>query len=242
MFRLVFLTFLTLAVVPNISADVIVGLPADNAEGNCIPFGCGDLERGAGTGTRYQQVYSASDFSSELDISGVTFFLTQSVPYSGTLGYLDGGTYTVSLSTTSEPVDGLNLSNFDANVGADNTMIFSGSLPASVPFGGSFTLENAGTFLYNPAAGNLLMDIQITGITAPSSFTLLDARNGTAGGIFSRADNLSTGSNDYGLVTQFDATVPGIPAINAIPEPSSIALLGLVLGSFALIHRMRKRS
>jgi hypothetical protein len=90
-----------------------------------VPFGCGTLLSGGGTfGTRYQQVYSSSDFPGTIDITGVTFFLTQFIPADPSSGFLNGGTYIVSLSTTSQPVNGLNLSDFDANVGVDHKVIF----------------------------------------------------------------------------------------------------------------------
>lgn len=239
MLRFAAFLLLIAGLVPRVSADVVVGLPPDAADGNCVPFGCGDLLSGGGiTGTRYQQVYSATDFSGTIDITGLTFFLTQFIPTDPSSGFLNGGTYTVSLSTTSQPVNGLNLADFDANVGADDTVIFSGALPAFVAFGGSFTLGGTGDFSYNPAQGNLLMDIQIVGLSAPTTGeTFLDARNGTAGGVFSRADNLATGFDDTGLVTEFDTTTT-----SSVPEPSSIVLLIVALGSWAAVRRVKSLS
>ena len=70
------------------------------------------------------------------------------------------GTYQVSLSTTSKPVNGLS-SNLASNIGADNTVIFTGNLGGTGTVS-SFTITGTAPFVYDPAAGNLLVDIVVT--------------------------------------------------------------------------------
>ena len=202
-------------------ASVIIGTPAD-FPGNCAPFGCV-----LGDSTRYQQVYNSSSFAVPINITGITFFHT----VSNDTGVLNGGTYTVRLSTTSKAVNGLDLVTYDNNLGADNTQVFSGSLPGTVAFGGSFTLPSSG-FLYDPSMGNLLMDILITGASRTAPNVFMDARNGTAGTLFSRATNVvGFGFDSFGLVTQFETEA-------AVPEPSTA---GLLLSGLAAAWALRRR-
>jgi len=203
------LLVLGFAAVSLVHADTTVGLPPDAGNGNCFPFGCPHNF----SQTHYQQLYAASDFSGPISITGLSFFNTQ---------FLNGGTpatgtFTVSLSTVSTT-----LAAFTSliAVGGNNTQIFSGSLPALIA--GVMTLSGGGPFNYNPGAGNLLMDVTISGGADPNPALFLDARNGTASGIFSRQMNGTGASNDgWGLVTRFNGT--------AVPEPSSVLLFGSLL-------------
>lgn len=201
-------------------ASVLIGTPAD-FPGNCAPFGCT-----LGPSTRYQQVYDSASFSGPINITGITFFHT----VSNDSGILNSGTYTVRLSTTSKAVNALDLVTYDNNLGADNTQVFSGSLPPSVPFGGSLTLSSSG-FLYDPSLGNLLMDILISNAQRSTPVMYMDARNGTAGTLFSRATDVATGSDSFGLVTQFETDT-------AIPEPSTA---GLLLAGLTAVWALRRK-
>jgi hypothetical protein len=199
---------------------MIIGLPAD-ATGNSFPFGY-DF---GGTNTRYQQVYDASNFAGPIDIAKITFFKTV-VPG----GSLASGDYTFSLSTTSVAVNALDPVNFDNNLGPDNQLfnvftLAGGLAPTELSFAGT-------PFDYDPTSGNLLLDIQIAGFSHSGGAAAFDARNGTAGGIFSSAHNFSSSpaTDNFGLVTAFAP----------VPEPTAAVLFGV---GFALVSgAMRSRS
>jgi hypothetical protein len=136
--------------------------------------------------------------------------------------------FRVYLSTTDAAVDGLDTTNFDANIGPDEAIFFSGTLDG--PVDSKLSLSGS-PFLYDPAKGNLLLDIraEYTGFQFGST-VYLDAMNGDAGGIFSRAQDYVSGNAGYGLVTGF----------TAVPEPpaaSTMLLAGAVLLSTRLILR-----
>ena len=137
-----------------LKADVIIGLPAVPNQGNCIPFSCAGFFQL----NTYQQVYSAGAFSGPVDITGIDFFDTQILPN----GTVDSGTYTLSLSYTSKPVGGLDLSNPANNSTSGAQVFFSGSLPNFV--GGMLDFVGA-PFIYDPTLGNLLLTVSISGAT-----------------------------------------------------------------------------
>ena len=108
----------------------------------------------------------------------------------------------------------LDLGTLSNNVGADNTLVFSGPLPGLA--GGVLHIVLSTPYTYDPANGNLLMDLFSSGGSGGGVF--MDARNGTAGGLFSRAmtPGCCSGDSDWGLVTGFST---------GVPEPSTWALM-----------------
>lgn len=205
----------------------IGGLPAGaqlvgtGTGANFFPFG-------NSSGTIYQQVYAASDFASgQQFINAFQFFRGTS---EGTT--LATAVYNIFLSTTSAAVDGLNTIDLDANRGADNTLFgtftLGGLAPAELVFSGN-------PFVYDPSAGNLLIDMRITGQSTPGT-AAFKANNGDAGGVYSRVYNFGSGTSGYGLQTEFSTT-----PVTATPEPATLLLTITGLGSVALVRRRRQR-
>lgn len=207
--------------------SITIGGPGDAGSGNSYPFGFSIAA--------FQQVYASSDFTGPINITGLTFFNTNFAA-----GTIQTANYNIQLSTTSAAVNGLS-NTFAANLGPDNTTVFNGSLTG--PASPNFSIVTT-PYTYLPTNGNLLLTIFKTGITGPDSSVFLDARNGTAAGLFSRKYSFSGTTtafnggfdNNYGLVTRFNTS-------SAVPEPGSLALLtGLgVNGSLFAIRRLRHK-
>lgn len=182
-------------------------------------------------GMRYQQVYASSQFSGPVTIDEIDFrngiFVDEA--FTSTISNIQ-----ISLSTTSTSVDGLS-STFASNTGADNTLVYSGSLTLSSTNaagpGNTHVFDIAihlqTPFTYNPANGNLLLDVDnLSGANAAINLDFFDAVN-TAGDPVSRVwgtegqPNATTGTVDtIGLITRFDT-------VAAVPEPGTILFAGL---------------
>jgi hypothetical protein len=142
----------------------------------------------------------------------------------------------IDLSTTSIAPDALSTT-FANNVGANDVTVFNGSLslsslftgPAGGPKAFDIVINLTTPFAYNPASGNLLLDVR--DVSGASAAFFMDAQS-TLGDSVSRAftDNSgtvndATGVTDtLGLVTQFTLT--------PVPEPGTMFLLAAgVLGA-----------
>jgi phosphatidylinositol-3-phosphatase len=172
---------------------------------------------------RYQQVFDASQFSCLRNGGGIIQSIAfrghgPGVPFTATIPQLQ-----VNLSTTNKTPDGLS-SSFAANVGADDTQVFSGPLSAAVTFTGDatnfeVTITFTTPFVYDPAKGNLLVDLRNVqgGTEVPPNDQQLDGTL-TSGDSVSRVYNFGDVSaatagqsggvdekDTFGLVTRFNA-------------------------------------
>jgi hypothetical protein len=214
-----FLSIMLLAFAAQAQASVVVG---SNDSSSCYPFGC----FASSGGIVFQQIYDSSAFSNALDFNNIGFFLSSD-------GIMDNATYTISFSTTSNSVLGLDTDYFN-NIGPDNTIfgIYSLGGPATS------VLSLAGNmFHYDPLMGNLLMQVVVDFVNDSGDFPSFQADY--SGMLTSVLVADSWGAyNDIGaLVTQFDF----IDTKVNIPEPGGIWLFGLGLAVLGLTRRRKRQ-
>ena len=209
----------------SLRADTLV-LGEPPKTGNCDPFGCPTF---FGLGT-YQQVYLSSAFPGAISIDDLTF--AQAINNGGVPA---SGTFTLTFSYTSAMPGDLDLTNAANNVGSGSEGFFTGTLPALTAEGPLDLLTFAGTpFVYNPADGNLLLTVTVTGSTNSRPYLYLDEAGSTA--VTSDAYfGPVNGGNDPGLVTSFEYTAPDR---KNTPEPGSLLL---VLAGIGLIGYQGRR-
>ncbi len=188
---------------------------------------------------RLRQVYAASEFASLPE----PVFVTQ-IAYrpDGIFGESFSRTIAdiqINLSTTSAAPDGLSAT-YDANVGADDTVVFHGPLtisssntgPPQGPKDFDILIGLQTPFFYDPRAGNLLLDYREF-IVDGFPLRFLDTQDMIGDSISEVSGfGFTTGfTHTDGFVTRFQFEA------SAIPEPATLWLLGLGLAGL-LCHRL----
>jgi hypothetical protein len=231
----------TTVITPNGQASV------EGNVNNVFPFSLGQDIGEVPSGTqRYQQVYSASDFAALAAggeyITQIAFRPDDNVgaAFSSTLPSIR-----IDLSTVSVGPDALSTT-FAGNVGANDTIVYGGATGAALSLSSSFTGPVGGPkqfdiiinlttpFFYNPAAGNLLLDVRNFGGGTTANFDTEDFSGDSVSRVTTMGSGVGSATADLadsdGLVTQFTTVVP---------EPGTMALAALG-GASLLLFRRRK--
>ena len=225
--RLSLLLLILVSTVARADLTTTPDLPGDSY--NSIPFGAGS------SFSRYQQVHGASEFANPVDISSLAFSPKETGGLMGTIQF--------RLGVTSVAVGALS-TDLDMNITAPMATVFSEPVSQTVTSAGhdSFSVVFPFTtpFHYDPNAGNLLVEMTMTnggyvGQTYMMSYapTTTEASRAwqTAG-----AGAIASGADSNALRIQMGVTT-------AVPEPSSILMLGCVgvgIGTSCYIKRRRR--
>jgi hypothetical protein len=201
-------------------ASIILAQNGPHASFNVIPFG---PLFGAGS---YQQLYSSSLFAGPMLIDSIAFSPDTTGTYSAT-------SLAIEFTTTNVAIGALSPS-LTSNYTRPLTTVFSSPVSESITGGSetfSLVFDFATPFLYNPALGNLLMEVDIIGQSGISGVSRADA-----GPISSRAfvsSSFGAGADAVALRTEFQ--------VSAVPEPGILGLLGVGLAGLAA-SRARRRT
>src|SRR3954470_13937722 len=190
-------------VVPNASATT------DTFNANAFPFHCGGASLSS---QRYQQQYDAGEFPSAGAITTVSFRTD------GAFGSAFGPTtlpgVTITLSTSTATMGAMS-STFADNVGSDVATVYSGDLVLSSAASGGpphtfdVTIPLQHAFNYNPANGNLLLDVSVPTCVVTTFLDVADLAQVDKLYSFSSASLTGNSNPAAGLVTQFTFTPPG---------------------------------
>ena len=219
-------------VVPN-SARTTEGNANNSYPFNITPFGL--------PSQRYQQLYAASQFGGGGLITQIIF---RPDAFSGTAFTSTLSDIQIDLAYSSAPDDGLSTT-YANNITAGDTIVFArGPLalhsaftgPANGPKDFDIVITLTTPFFYNPALGNLLLDVRNYGAGSTTVFDAVFTSGDGVSRVFSTTNvNDPTGITDsLGLVTGF----------NIVPEPGTAAMLlaggGTLLALFGGCRRRRR--
>ncbi|HEY7901130.1 MAG TPA: PEPxxWA-CTERM sorting domain-containing protein [Caulobacteraceae bacterium] len=205
----------------NASASVTVG--TFTGQGNCFPFNCNDSGVTSGQSIDYEQMYSSTAFATTTTFNQITF---NAFAGAGN-GSVISGNYDIIFGTTTQALGSgypLTLSNTQT--------FFDGALSSGG--GATFSIDGS-SYTYNPADGNLVMEVVVTNqANVPNGSGNSYFQADTSGSVMSRA-YLITGaagvSDGTSLVTTF----------GAVPEPAAWALMLAGFAGLGGALRSRRR-
>jgi PEP-CTERM motif-containing protein len=231
------------------AAEIFIDAPGLGGPGNTSALQPFAFEQAGATSIRYQQVYSASEFRNELPQGGFISALIFASDYETGRNFITGWpSVQIDLSVAQRGADELS-SVFADNVGADALTVYpNGPLSLTGTAQGTTSrISFQNPYFYDPAQGNLLLEIRIF---SPSGFPNdpfrragpLEAYDNILGSdtvsrVFAYDANATSGIADsIGLLTIFVAT--------PVPEPSTTALTVLaisVFGSWLIRRRLASK-
>lgn len=218
------------------SSSIVVPNANETVEGpgnNIFPFASGGF-----VPMRYQQVYASSQFGGSTVTITQLVFRRDSTQGAASFTIPD---IQIELMTTSANVAAPSAT-FSSNRGADAVVVYPRATPMAFSSSGTATPQafdlvvNLVTpFTYNPAAGNLLMEVRHYGTTSPGvSFDAVNS--GEVGRVYDNTsanpDTVTTGTvngGTTGLVTKFVTGSGAAPA----PAPIASAIGDVITGSGA---------
>lgn len=213
----------------------IVPASAATVQGNSsqIPLDTGGPER-------FQQVYDASLFGAYpqgIYVTLLAFRVDENLGHSFATTVSD---IEVHLSTTPQAVNSLSPI-FDLNVGADDKIVAGrephfltggpGAPGVLSPFSVVLDFRSNPLFLYDPAAGNLLLDIKVFTGASTSPFDSFDVAGDSISSVFGYGQTMpSSGqASSLGLAT--------LLGVRNVPEPSTVSFLIFGAATMALFAR-----
>jgi hypothetical protein len=231
---LAFFAMTSIQLCPSACADSTLFLSGAGGT-STDPFGGGDISGTPVTNTlEHEDIYGASAFSG---VGAVTFTsLDYTIFTREQNGQPASAVYDVTIGMSTTNVSAANpFPNFAANRGADFTTVFTGS-ESVVPNASTDLIFPISPFNYDPANGNLLIDLTVTS-TIDNAF-LVNVINEPNLAFFDQSDVFIQGGTTSTVIAgdNSSAVVFGYVTPSATPEPSS--LVPIPLGSLCLFGLM----